>query len=229
MKIAWGITGAGSYLRKTLEIAKKLSNNKNKKITFFVSEAGEEVLKRYGLFEKLDKLTSNKYLEEKILETEKSLPDQKIGRFMLGKYDALILSPTTSNSVAKMAHGISDSLITNIFTSATKSRTKTIILPVDYEEDTSITPLIIDKEKCQKCNNCPPRQKCPNNAINNHQIINSKCNGCEICIKLCKHDAIEKKKINIKPRELDIENIHGLKEIENVKLIKKPEMVFKHL
>ena len=35
------------------------------------------------------------------------------GRLSLGKYDLLIVTPATANTVAKIVHGISDTLVTN--------------------------------------------------------------------------------------------------------------------
>ncbi|PTD93962.1 hypothetical protein C9439_05005 [archaeon SCG-AAA382B04] len=219
MNIAWGITGAGSHLTNTIKAAKKIST-KNK-ITFFVSEAGEEVLKTYGLFDELNQLVSNEYLDEIIRETTNTVSTSKIGRFMLGKYDYLIVSPTTSNTVAKMAHGISDTLVTNVFTSATKSDLETIVLAVDKGKDVSKSPMTLEKEKCQKCQDCPPKQKCPNNAIHQYQINLSKCNKCKLCVEICRHSAIGQKEIILEPRKTDSKNIRELNKTENVRVVQE--------
>lgn len=228
MNIAWGITGAGSYLEETLETAGKLSRANNK-VTFFVSEAGEEVLKTYGLLNALFDLVSDEYLDEIMLETKTTVSTSKIGRFMLNKYNCLVISPTTSNSVAKMAYGISDSLISNLFTSATKSRVKTLVVPVDYVEDKSLSPIVIDRKKCKRCERCFPKEECPNEAIKNYKIIHSRCDGCGACVEVCSYDAVEKKEISIKPRKLDLENVAKLEKMEKVKVIKNPSKVIEEI
>ena len=59
MKIAWGITGAGHLLQESVNILVELS--KEHEVTVLLSGAGEEVLKMYGLFEIVKKLTGGKY------------------------------------------------------------------------------------------------------------------------------------------------------------------------
>lgn len=58
-----------------------------------------------------------------------------------GKYNLVVIAPVTSNSIAKMAHGIADNLITNLFAHAGKCRIPTILLPSDSSGDVlSVTP-----------------------------------------------------------------------------------------
>ena len=54
-----------------------------------------------------------------------------VGRFYRGGYRALVIAPATSNSVAKMVLGISDTLITNLFAHAGKCRVPSIVFPCD--------------------------------------------------------------------------------------------------
>ncbi len=61
MRIAWGITGAGHLLQESVNILVELS--KTHEVTVLLSGAGEEVLKMYGLFETVQKLTGGKYRE----------------------------------------------------------------------------------------------------------------------------------------------------------------------
>ena len=51
MRIAWAITGAGHLLQESVNILVELS--KEHEVTVLLSEAGEEVLKMYGLFNQL--------------------------------------------------------------------------------------------------------------------------------------------------------------------------------
>ncbi len=43
----------------------------------------------------------------------------------------LLIAPATGNSVAKFVYGISDTLITNLFAQAGKSRVPIVVLPTD--------------------------------------------------------------------------------------------------
>jgi dihydromethanopterin reductase (acceptor) len=130
MRIAWGITGAGHLLQESVNILVELS--KVHEVTILISGAGEEVLKMYGLFESVLNLTGGKY-RELILENEQRASYPMTGRFSLGTYDLLIVSPTTSNTIGKIVNGIADTLITNAVAQAGKGQVETYIIPVDLE------------------------------------------------------------------------------------------------
>ncbi|WP_347489829.1 flavoprotein [Desulfoscipio sp. XC116] len=128
-KVAWGITGAGHYLSDCIELLTGL-----KSADIFLSDAGKEVLNYYGWYERL--ISSGHSL---IRKTGAScLP---VTRLYTGKYDLVIIAPVTSNTIAKMACGIADNLITNLFAHAGKCRIPTILLPCDsMAEMKSLTP-----------------------------------------------------------------------------------------
>lgn len=128
-KIAWGITGAGHFLSSCNELLLNL-----KDVDIFLSKAGKEVLIYYGWYERL---TASGY--SLILDSSAScLPVTKL---YTGKYDLVVIAPVTSNSIAKMAYGIADNLITNLFAHAGKCRIPTILLPCDSSyEMKSTTP-----------------------------------------------------------------------------------------
>ncbi|MGI6685454.1 MAG: indolepyruvate ferredoxin oxidoreductase subunit alpha [Bacillota bacterium] len=52
---------------------------------------------------------------------------------------------------------------------------------------------VIDQEKCTKCRACI-RTGCPAISFKNNQVIidQAMCNGCTLCLQVCKFDAIEK-------------------------------------
>src|SRR5215472_18393016 len=54
-----------------------------------------------------------------------------VGLFYYGTYHTLILAPATSNTVAKCVVGISDALVTNVFTQARKCRLPAIVFACD--------------------------------------------------------------------------------------------------
>ena len=121
-RIAWGITGSGHFLKESMEIINSLDN-----IDLFLSKAGEEVLKWYGY-----KLSDLKKKKVKVFKdvTASSAP---VSLFYEDVYKVLIVSPATSNTVAQMAYGFSDNLITNIFAQAGKCHVHSIVLACDTE------------------------------------------------------------------------------------------------
>ncbi|MCB1789524.1 MAG: flavoprotein [Gammaproteobacteria bacterium] len=118
-RIAWAITGSGHYIKECLALAEQLSN-----VDLFLSAAGAEVLQAYG--------HPVKALKERFRifrDTAASAPP--VGLFYEGVYDLLVIAPATSNSVAKMVWGISDSLVTNVYAQAGKCRVPSIVFACD--------------------------------------------------------------------------------------------------
>lgn len=122
MKIAWGITGAGHLLRPCLDLLLELEN-----VDIFLSLAAAEVLRVYELEERL--FSSGKQIYEDC--SPSSIPI--IGLYK-GLYSLVVIAPASSNSVAKMALGVSDTLVTNLFAQAGKRCIPTLVLPTDQEE-----------------------------------------------------------------------------------------------
>jgi len=118
-RIAWGITGAGHFLVECADLLSSLGA-----VDIFLSNAAEEVLKMYRLESKISQVGKSV-----IRDNMASAPI--VARFARGVYRVLIIAPATSNSVAKFAYGISDSLITNIFAQTGKSRVPIVVLPTD--------------------------------------------------------------------------------------------------
>jgi flavoprotein len=56
-----------------------------------------------------------------------------VGLFYQGQYHTVVIAPATSNTVAKCALGISDTLVTNIFAQAGKLRIPIIVFACDNE------------------------------------------------------------------------------------------------
>jgi dihydromethanopterin reductase (acceptor) len=223
MRIAWGITGAGHLLQESVNILVELS--KEHEVTILLSEAGEEVLKMYGLFESVKNLTDGKY-RELILEDDQRASFPMTGRFSLGTYDLLIISPTTSNTIGKIVNGIADTLITNAVAQAGKGHVETYIIPVDLESGDleTVLPSKLELDLCQKCEICVPSSTCPNNAITPGVEINLlKCNGCGACQTVCQFGAITGGRlITIHMRDIDIQNTTKLYEIEGMKVLGHP-------
>ncbi len=222
MKIAWGITGAGHYLKDSFDLFVELKRLKHDgvSITSFVSRAAEEVTRVYGLFQNLTLVSPGWYMEEIILETEQGWSYPKTGRFSRGIYDALCISPATSNTVAKIAHGIADSLVTNAAAHAIKAGVSVFIVPVDIEgKIESSMPYFINRDLCTQCRECT--QSCPNNAIE-EQIDYLRCDGCGLCHDVCRYGAISRGLVNLAVREIDKKNVKTLRKQSGITVLNDP-------
>ena len=127
IKLAWGITGAGDLMPETFETMKELKNNNQIEITVFLSLAAVKVVKVYRLWDSLPTIA------DKILIEKDANTPFIVGSLQIGRFDALLVAPTTGNSVAKIVHGISDSLVSNAVSMTNRTKTQTFILPVEKE------------------------------------------------------------------------------------------------
>lgn len=226
MNIAWGITGAGHLLKDTFSVMEELK--KGHRITAFLSGGGEEVLKAYGLWDKLNEICPGDYLEEIITQESEGKSAPTTGRFFLKKYDVLIVSPATTNTVAKIVHGISDTLVTNAVSHALKSMIATYIVPVDTkeEEKETVLPNYVDRDECQNCASCPPQEICEEEAFGDRKIDLLKCTACGDCVFVCEHGAvIEGKVVKLKVREVDAGNVEVLKKMEFITVLETTEKI----
>jgi dihydromethanopterin reductase (acceptor) len=223
MKIAFGITGAGHLLLDSVELLEMLMTRHD--VTVLLSAAGEEVLKMYGLYERVEKITGG-YYNELIKEKDQKFSYPITGRFSLGKYDLLIVSPTTSNTIGKLVNGVADTLITNAVAQSGKGRVKTYIIPVDLESGDleTVLPSKLELDLCQNCETCEAAAACPGNAITpGVEIDLLKCEGCGACAVSCPFSAISAGKIiTIHMREIDIENTKKLYDFEGVEVTGHP-------
>lgn len=118
-RLAWAITGSGHYLRESLDILSTLQN-----VDIFLSRAAAEIIRQYGFQAQLEE-TGHRVYQDK---TASSVP---VELFYQGKYHTLVIAPATSNTIAKMAYGFSDSLVTNLFAQAGKTRVPSIVFACD--------------------------------------------------------------------------------------------------
>ena len=136
-KVAWGITGAGDRIAEYVQIMKEIKKEYEDtvEIQVFVSKAGETVLKFYSLenevkqnFPKVTvELNANSPFLAAWLQTR--------------KYEFLLIAPASSNTVAKIAYGIGDTMLTNAASMSLKAFVPVYIVPVDFEEKTIYTKL----------------------------------------------------------------------------------------
>ena len=224
MRIGFAFTGAGHLLNESVQVAEKLA--KDHEVTIFLSGAAEDVLKMYGLYERVTRLTGGKY-RELATDSNQKFSYPITGRLSLGKYDLLIVSPATANTVSKIVHGIADTLVTNAVAQAGKGAVKTLMVPVDIHPGPidTVLPSKMETSKCQNCDECIAALVCPEGAIIPHDEIDlTKCVGCGQCRNTCPYDAIsEGKIITMYMRDIDIENTRKLAEIDDIQIFEHPK------
>ncbi len=135
LKIAWGITGCGDYLSESIEIMKSLTREYDLEVRVFLSQAGEMVVKWYKLYKELKTNFPKTYSEK-----SPNVPFL-VGDLQLGKYDFLVILPSTSNTVGKIASGISDTLLSNAAAQAMKANIPVYIFPADQKRGKIVTDL----------------------------------------------------------------------------------------
>ena len=118
-RIAWAVTGAGHLLA---ECADRLLCYD--RVDVFLSRAAEEVTRMYHLQDRLQRPGVR-------VRRETMASSPAVAGFANGIYRVLVVAPATSNSVAKFVYGISDSLVSNLFAQAGKSRVPIVVLPTD--------------------------------------------------------------------------------------------------
>ena len=136
-KIAWGITGAGDkiaeFIQVMTEIKKKYEDTLE--IHVYLSKAAETVLKFYNLENTL------KQTFTKISVEINSNAPFLAAWMQTRKYEFLLIAPATSNTVAKLANGIGDTMLTNAAIMSLKAFVPVYITPTDYKEGIVYTKL----------------------------------------------------------------------------------------
>jgi archaeoflavoprotein AfpA len=136
-KVAWGITGAGDKILETLESMKKIKDDYEDKVDIevFISKSGDQVVKYYGISSDIE---TN--FDKVWVEINANAPFLA-GNIQLGKYEFMLIAPATSNTVAKIAMRMGDTLISNATIMGQKADVPIYIMPSDYEEGVTITQL----------------------------------------------------------------------------------------
>ena len=142
IKVAWGITGSGDRLSEIIGVMKKLNDQYNSRVDIrvYLSKAGEQVVKWYRLREEIKQHFGKVYVE---LNSNSPF---LAGDLELGKFKFLLIAPATSNSVAKIAAGITDTLLCNSVIMALKAFVPVYVMPSDYKEGSIMTRLPNGKE-----------------------------------------------------------------------------------
>jgi archaeoflavoprotein AfpA len=141
-KVAWGITGAGDKIADFIDAMKEIQKEyaDRVEIQVFLSKAADLVLKYYRLE---DDLKQN--FQKVSVELNSNAPF--LAAWMqMRKYEFLLIAPATSNTVAKIANSIGDTLLTNTAIMSLKAFVPVYIAPTDYREGTVYTKLPNGKE-----------------------------------------------------------------------------------
>ena len=118
------MTGSGHFLEESIAIAARLP-----RVDLFLSAAAEEVLPMYKL--PIEDLKARFGVARVFRDkTASSVP---VGMLYEDIYHTVLVAPATSNTVAKCAFGISDSLPTNMFAQAGKLGIPGIVFACDTE------------------------------------------------------------------------------------------------
>jgi len=141
-KVAWGITGAGDKIAEFLEVMKQIQKQYEGtvEIHVYVSKAAETVLKFYNLEAAL-----RQSFEKVQVEINANAPFLAAS-MQMDKYEFLLIAPATSNTVAKIANGIGDTMLTNAAIMSLKAFKPVYIAPTDYKEGICVTKLPNGKE-----------------------------------------------------------------------------------
>jgi flavoprotein len=120
-RFAWCVTGSGHMLDESIALAIELP-----RVDLFLSAAAEEVLPLYGW--PLPKLR-----KQFRVFRDNSASGGPVGMLYHGMYHTVVIAPATSNTVAKCAFGISDTLPTNMYAQAGKQCIPGIVFACDTE------------------------------------------------------------------------------------------------
>ena len=121
-RIAWCITGSGHYLKESIDLMLTLEN-----VDLYLSKAGEEVLKWYDYDLSIFKKNNIKIFKD---VTASASP---VSLLYESVYKLVVISPATSNTIALMAQGVSNTLVTNMFAQAGKCEVESLVFACDTE------------------------------------------------------------------------------------------------
>jgi dihydromethanopterin reductase (acceptor) len=130
-RFAWCITGSGHFLEESIALATRLPQ-----LDLFLSDAAEEVLPIYGL--RVEDLRP-RFGPGFRLVRDKTASAVPVGMLYDDIYHTVVIAPATSNTVAKCAFGISDTLPTNMFAQAGKLGIPGLVFACDTE------PVVVTK------------------------------------------------------------------------------------
>lgn len=131
--LIWAITGTGYVLQESIDLMKDLQENYGVKLTVILSKEGAAVVKWYKKW-----LALTEVVEKVKIEKTPNIPFYA-GPLQLGKFDFFLCCPVSANTVAKIAYGIADTLITNCVAQAIKGGQIAYLFPSDQDIEPIVT------------------------------------------------------------------------------------------
>jgi len=228
LRLMWGVTGAGCFLRESFDAVEEVKRRFSARVTTALTRAGEEVVRIYGLQGRLRQISPGGYYEELLTELTEGASGFRLGRLAVKAYDLLFVSPASANTVAKIVHGIADTVVTNAVAQALKGGVPVAVVPTDqasYVEAPS--PHRVDRDLCLGCSPCKAAETCHHDAI---KLVDGKawidlslCHGCSLCSSACPYGAVKAgEKVKVKVRPLDLANVERLRSMEGVRVLSSP-------
>jgi dihydromethanopterin reductase (acceptor) len=235
LKVMWCITGAGCLLEESFDAVEELKRRGSVKVTTALTRAGEEVVRIYGLQDRLRRISPGSHYEELLTERSEGASGYRMGRLARGLYDLLFVSPASANTVAKLVAGIADTMATNAVAQAVKGGVRVLIVPVDQEEvvETPL-PTFVDRELCVGCRPCRAEESCRYGAVKRVEgkawVDLALCHGCRACVEACPMGAVKSRvRVKVRARRVDLENVERLKRMEGVEVLRSPAQLLKEL
>ena len=232
INVAWGITGASQHMAATFDIFREAARWKEVRITTFLSAAGVEVVRMLGLWDDLQSISPGGPYRELLTPGLTGASAARAVRFINREYDMLAVAPATTNTMAKIAAGISDTPVANAVTWAHKANVTVFILctHTDIRQIESPFPYRIRLHRCKHCDECPPAQACPTGALSTimrePMIDPLRCTMCGECIPACPHDVVERLgTVGFRRRLLDAEVVEALRGTRGTVVLDSPHQL----
>jgi len=136
-RVAWGISGAGDKIQEFVQVMMDINKEYADKVEIqvFISKAAEIVLKYYGLE------TLVRQIFSKVTVEVNSNSPFLAAWMQMRKFEFLLIAPASSNTTAKIALGIGDTMLTNAASMSLKAFVPVYMVPTDFEEKTVYTKL----------------------------------------------------------------------------------------
>ncbi len=206
------MTGSGSRLREAAGVAAALS--RIHRVTVALTRAGFEVARVFGVLGLLRVAAPGGYYRELIVEQTASAAEVA-GRVASRRYSVVVIAPASSDTLAKIAHGIADNLASTAANQALKARVPLIVMPGEAPGGVETElPCMVDRGRCTLCMSCIAA--CPVGAVvvaeGAARIEVERCVGCRRCEEACPVGAVRCfRRVRVEASPLDIENIERLR------------------
>ncbi|MCD1295441.1 archaeoflavoprotein AfpA [Methanocella sp. CWC-04] len=128
VRIAWGITGCGDKIEQIAKIMIEMKKKHDLHVDIYCSKNAVMVLKWYKLWQQLQ----DEFYDLRV-EVNPNAPFL-VGKLQTGHYDMFLVAPMTANTTAKIAYGISDTLLSNAVSQGAKARVPIYVYPPDNKK-----------------------------------------------------------------------------------------------